>query len=366
MYTPEYYKQQIFKFPPYQRHIPWRCDADYEVAIVSPVGVGPKGDPGDALAYENLSDADKLDLAEHLIDAGILKGDKGDTGDPGASAYEIAVDDGFEGTDTEWIASLRQYPALSDPDKIEMKSWLTNELSGETIENMVANEIAQQSGSIATYVSDSVCNIIYPVGSIYMQAVVEGATLLEPGQMFGGTWTRIEDRFLLAAGELYEFGDTGGEASHVLTPAETAQKDHTHTLSNHTHSVNIGHGHGFTQPTVSGGYTASAITGGSHTHQLRRQTANKTMAKGTAQWDEGYVSGSSTITNGTATASSTHTHNLPSHSHSVSGGKVTDYSGSKTSGAPSTNATGGLTEVNGAAHNNMPPYTVVRVWKRVA
>ena len=35
------------------------------------------------------------------------KGEKGDTGDRGLSAYEVAVANGFEGTVTEWLASLK-------------------------------------------------------------------------------------------------------------------------------------------------------------------------------------------------------------------------------------------------------------------
>ena len=31
----------------------------------------------------------------------------GEKGDPGASAYEIAIENGFIGTETEWLASLK-------------------------------------------------------------------------------------------------------------------------------------------------------------------------------------------------------------------------------------------------------------------
>lgn len=37
-------------------------------------------------------------------------GPKGDKGDPGKSAYEIAVEEGFEGTVSEWVASLKGEP----------------------------------------------------------------------------------------------------------------------------------------------------------------------------------------------------------------------------------------------------------------
>lgn len=61
----------------------------------------------------------------------------------------------------------------------------------------------------------------FPVGSIYLSV---NAT--NPGTLFGGTWTRIQDRFLLAAGSTYAAGATGGEAAHVLTVAEMPAHDH--------------------------------------------------------------------------------------------------------------------------------------------
>lgn len=199
---------------------------------------------------------------------------------------------------------------------------------------------------------------VYPIGSIYMSI-----NSTDPGTLFGGEWDPIPGRFLVGAGDNeatgsealnLTAGDLGGEKDHVLSASETAVK-------NHTHSTNIGHGHGFTKPTVSGGAVTDGITGGSHHHQLRRQASNKTLAKGTWGYDEGYVeSGGGTITNGSATTDTTHKHNLPSHSHTVSGGSVGDYSGSKTSGNPTSG------EVDGSAHNNLPPYLAVYIWKRVA
>lgn len=61
---------------------------------------------------------------------------------------------------------------------------------------------------------------IYPVGSIYITA---NAT--NPSVLFGGTWEQIKDRFLLACGDTYSNGSTGGSATH------------THTTGNHTLTI---------------------------------------------------------------------------------------------------------------------------------
>lgn len=54
-----------------------------------------------------------------------------------------------------------------------------------------------------------------PIGSIYLSI---DAT--NPAVHFGGTWERLKDRFLLAAGDTYPAGSKGGEAEHTLTEAE--------------------------------------------------------------------------------------------------------------------------------------------------
>ena len=64
--------------------------------------------------------------------------------------------------------------------------------------------------------------LIYPVGAIYISAAAT-----DPKTLFGGTWTRIKDRFLLAAGDTFAAGKTGGEASHTLTVAEMPAHGHS-------------------------------------------------------------------------------------------------------------------------------------------
>lgn len=51
---------------------------------------------------------------------------------------------------------------------------------------------------------------------------------ISPQTLFGGTWTQIKDRFLLACGDAYTNGATGGEATHKLTIEE---------MPNHSHGI---------------------------------------------------------------------------------------------------------------------------------
>ena len=74
---------------------------------------------------------------------------------------------------------------------------------------------------------------IYPIGSIYMSV-----NNVDPSTIFGGTWQQIKDRFLLACGDTYNNGETGGDANH--TPSGTVG-NHTLTVNEmpaHNHVVN--------------------------------------------------------------------------------------------------------------------------------
>lgn len=132
---------------------------------------------------------------------------------------------------------------------------------------------------------------VYPVGSIYMSV-----NNVNPSTLFGGTWTKIEGRFLLASGELpltpttfIEFtnGSTGGELEHTLTLNE---------IPSHNHSANL---------------------------DIRF------------------------LKNAATASSSNH---------------VTGWSNHYDTRVPNASANKG----GGKAHNNMPPYLVVNVWKRTA
>lgn len=74
-------------------------------------------------------------------------------------------------------------------------------------------------------------DMIYPVGSIYMSV-----NSTNPGTLFGGSWQRLTGRFLLGATDGGAAGGnsnaniapgyTGGEAAHTITTGEMASHNH--------------------------------------------------------------------------------------------------------------------------------------------
>lgn len=66
----------------------------------------------------------------------------------------------------------------------------------------------------------------YPIGSIY-----QSTSSTSPSSLFGGTWEQIKDVFLLAAGDTYPAGSTGGEATHTLTLSEMPAHIHNTYVS---------------------------------------------------------------------------------------------------------------------------------------
>lgn len=102
-------------------------------------------------------------------------------------------------------------------------AWLTDFNSAM---QAIDNTCSQQKDDIdalqlaVTAVQTAISNL-HPVGSIYISV-----SSTNPGSLFGGTWARIQDTFLLAAGSSYAAGSTGGEAQHKLTTDEMPSHNH--------------------------------------------------------------------------------------------------------------------------------------------
>lgn len=184
---------------------------------------------------------------------------------------------------------------------------------------------ADVSSSISPSNIDGLFNAIYPVGSIYMSV-----NSTSPATLFGGTWERLKDKFLLSAGDSYSAGATGGEATHTLTESE--MPSHTHTQNAHSHIVKP-HSH-------------STSTSGEYFVTSEMDTANNTKVS--------YNANGNRIVDGQAeNTGSTFHHRVATGSESEA---VQTYDFTATN-----QNTGG-----GQSHNNMPPYLAVYMWKRTA
>lgn len=95
----------------------------------------------------------------------------------------------------------------------------------------------------------------YPIGSIYMSV-----TLVDPAALFGGTWERIQNRFLLGASNTYVNGSTGGEETHTLTVDEMPA--HSHTYQTDPYSTQGGSGSSYVGSSTSKELTTGETGGG--------------------------------------------------------------------------------------------------------
>ena len=177
-------------------------------------------------------------------------------------------------------------------------------------------------------------NLVYPVGSIYWSS-----KNINPGTLFGGTWVQIKDRFILAAGDYYSNGATGGAATVTLSVSNMPSHSHSFTPSGEVGS----HSHSFTP---SGNVSSHSHTGPSHTHSFTPSGTVSSSFSGTA----GNTGAAGTGNTGATTPSFTGT---------------AGYTGDT---APSFSGTAGYTGSNGSgtSFSILPPYVVKYCWERTA
>ena len=78
---------------------------------------------------------------------------------------------------------------------------------------------------------DSLRDYIYPVGSVYISY-----SHVNPAELFGGTWVRIENAFLWGTTSGGIIGQTGGSQTHTLTVEEIPAHSHGSVYSQHIDS----------------------------------------------------------------------------------------------------------------------------------
>lgn len=209
---------------------------------------------------------------------------------PGSATPKVDSGTGIAGTANGFSHEDHQHPLNVSDD------------TPEGITSMAsAGEATTYARSDHSHSYGDIINYFYPVGFIFLSMNAE----FDPNVAYGGTWIRLENRFLVGAGDLYDVGDTGGEAEHLLTGEESGQKAVTiQSSGGHSHKILTKYQKVFAAGTNKDGYWGNG-TGGSNT----------TMA--------------STGSDGS------HTHDIPASNAAT-------------------------------AHNNMPPYLAVYMWQRTA
>lgn len=120
---------------------------------------------------------------------------------------------------------------------------------------------------------DDLLDLVYPVGAIYISANPSDSVC--PIQaLLGGTWERIQDKFLLASTDQQGVGTTGGSADAVVV-------EHTHTQQQHRHGLGGDWSSGSGSQTA---YTYSANRGRTTKYSdYQTPTINSTGESGTGK-----------------------------------------------------------------------------------
>ena len=248
--------------------------------------------------------------------------------------------------------------------------------------------------------SSDLLDLIYPVGSIYFDASNHNVCPIQT--LLGGTWTRIEDKFLLSSGSTYSAtydndgfaNKTGGSADAVVVEHNHTQNAHTHTQNEHTHTQNAHthtqNAHTHTQDAHTHTQDAHTHTQASHTHTTGDSTYKYFYAGkvhiGTSASKKAHTNsnsgvylvysddeGGNTIKEYTSIQSVTPTINSTTATNqttvatnqntTATNQNTTATNQNTTATNQNTTATNNATGESGTG-KNMPPYLVVNVWKR--
>ena len=91
----------------------------------------------------------------------------------------------------------------------------------EKLDENIKSYIEQRILGLDRQIYETVLLAAHPVGSIYISE-----SAIDPASLFGGTWKRITDTFILAAGDKFPIGDAGGKNEVTLTVENIPS--HTH------------------------------------------------------------------------------------------------------------------------------------------
>lgn len=236
----------------------------------------------------------------------------------------------WNGQEFEYIGDIGTYYTKIEFNELIDKKQYTLE-SGQNIKTINGESVLGQ-GDLQLPVDSET---YYPIGYVYMTI-----SDTNPADLFGGTWEEIKGHSLYAKDDTHPIGEIGGEEMHTLTTNELSI--HGHTSPAHNHSATVDNGvrlavwatppgtkangipvaRGVTSLHSDGGYDDMKLFKGSSSQNKRDVDWVKCYSNG--GWDY------ATVTCGYNTRESTA-------------------------------GTG-----NSQPHDNMPPYYVCHIWKRIA
>ena len=169
----------------------------------------------------------------------------------------FVLGDTFTVDEVPVTATLPDGTALSD-GAFKVNGTVLCSLVGSLLTVYTNKDLSLTPTVITNNIFPTIADLIYPIGSIYMST-----NSASPTNLFGGTWVQIKDSFLLACGDTYSAGASGGSASnahtHTVTPSGTVD-GHTLTLNeipSHTHDYLGWDGHWTTAQTGGAGVISS-------------------------------------------------------------------------------------------------------------
>lgn len=92
----------------------------------------------------------------------------------------------------------------------------------DNIQTQVQQEVSAAVGTAVAQATQELLSKAYPVGAYWWTA----DKTADPNTLFGGTWERVEGRFLWAGSQDETAGATGGERTHTLTVGEMPSHQH--------------------------------------------------------------------------------------------------------------------------------------------
>ena len=131
-----------------------------------------------------------------------------------ATANCVKVD-----SESEWI-----FDGGDAEDNFDIEFVVDSQMS-DSSNNAISNKV------VKAYIDNLINNAkldAHPIGSLYFSSVAT-----EPDTLFGGTWERVKDKFILAAGDEYVAGSDGGEAEVKLKIEHMPKHSHQLSLDNY-------------------------------------------------------------------------------------------------------------------------------------